>query len=470
VELDRRTFLRRCGQLVVLTAAGRVALDVLTPLGQSARAGGLAGGGSLPLGTPIVVLIDLQGGNDAVNMLINPGDPYYYDAAHGHGTIAIKQSSILALTGTALGVHPSLAWLAGRWQAAGDVAFVQGSGENVKHEFSHFSASYYRNVADFGGSEGRGWLGRYNDQVAPASPFASVSLNGVHPALIGALTPVLTVNDVASFAFDVDWHWRPGFLGAWQSMGGGGSLNGTMLAAAQQNIADSFATQSTVSATENPSISSGFTGNFGRQMANAAMLIEAGFPSQTYVATLGGFDTHGSEAWTQADLLSQLDGALKGFFGVVGAGPRAHDVFVVVTSEFGRQHTANASAGCDHGQAGVNILLGAGVAGGLYGQAPLTDPPHRLNDALVPTVDFRSVYATVLNRLSGSPNLTSAILKSSFADLGIFSRSSVPPPTSVPPTSVPPTSVPPTSVPPTTVPPTTVPTGGGTTTTTLKRK
>jgi uncharacterized protein (DUF1501 family) len=295
-------------------------------------------------------------------------------------------------------------------------------------------------------------LGRYNDQVAPASPFASVSLNGVHPALIGALTPVLTVNDVASFAFDVDWHWRTGLLGAWQAMGSGGSLNSTMLAAAKQNIADSFATQSVVSATNDASIGGSFSGNFGRQMANAAMLIQAGFPSQTYIASLSGFDTHGGEAWTQADLLTQLDGALNHFFSIVGAGPRAQDVFVMVTSEFGRQHTANASAGCDHGQAGINIVLGAGVTGGLYGQAPLTDPAHRLNDALVPTVDFRSVYATVLNRLSGNPNLTAGILKSTFADLGIFSGSHVPPP------------------PPTTAPPTTAPTGGGTTTTTVRPK
>jgi uncharacterized protein (DUF1501 family) len=345
-------------------------------------------------------------------------------------------------------------WLAGRWNTVGDLAFVRGSGENVKHEFSHFAASYYRNVADFGGSEGRGWLGRYNDKVSPASPFASVSLNGVHPALIGAVTPVLTVNDVASFAFEVDWHWRSGFLGAWQSMGSGGSLNGTMLAAAKQNIADSFATQSVVSATQSSSIAGSFSGNFGRQMANAAMLIQAGFPSQTYIATLSGFDTHGGEAWTQADLLTQLDGALNHFFSIIGAGPRANDVFVMMTSEFGRQHTANASAGCDHGQAGVNIVLGAGVAGGLYGQAPLTDPAHRLNDALIPTVDFRSVYATVLNRLSGAPNLTASILNATFADLGIFTGSHVPPP---PP-------------PPTTAPPTTAPIGGGTTTTTLKRK
>ena len=150
------------------------------------------------------------------------------------------------------------------------------------------------------------------------------------------------------------------------------------------------------------------------------MLVNAGIPSQTYVVTLGGFDTHGDEADTQATLFGQLDAALGQFFGVVGAGPRANDVFVYATSEFGRQQTANGSAGCDHGQAGVDIIVGGGVHGGLYGQAPLTAPESRLDDALVPTVDFRSVYATILNRLGRSSNTSKSVLATQFEDLGIF--------------------------------------------------
>jgi len=434
MDLSRRSFLKRCGQLAVLTAAGRIGLDVFAPLGQSARAStlaarALAGGGTLPVGTPILVLIDLQGGNDAVNMLINPNDPWYYDTVQGHGNIAVGESAILPLSGSPLGLHTSLAWTANRWHSVGDLAFVEGSGENVVNEFSHFAAMNYRNLADFSGSETRGWLGRYNDLAAPGSPFASVSLNGVHPALIGEVTPVLTVTDVASFAFDVDWRWLPGFLGPWQSMGSGGSVDGTMLAAAQQNIADTFAAQQTVFQADNTTYNSQFSSPLGQQMAQAAMLIQAGFASQTYVATFSGFDTHGSEDYQQTDLFTQLDSALGSFFALIDAGPRAGDVFVLVTSEFGRQQTANASAGSDHGQAGVNVLLGGGVAGGIYGQAPLTDPAHRLDDALIPTVDFRSVYATVLNRLSGESNMTAGILKANFADLGIFSSSAPPPPT-----------------------------------------
>jgi uncharacterized protein (DUF1501 family) len=467
MELDRRTFLKRAGVLVVATAAGRIGLDIFTPLGQSSPAAALGAVGPLPPGRPIVVVIDLQGGNDAVNMLVNPNDPWYYDVGRGHGNISIKQSTILPLAGTAYGLHPSMPWLAGRWSSKADLAFVQGSGENVKNEFSHFAAGYYRNVADFSGSEGRGWLGRYNDLVAASSPFASVSLNGVAPSLIGAVTPVLTVADVASFNFDIDWHWRTGFLAAWQSMGSGGSVSGSMLAASTQNIADSFATQSVVAATSNPSYNSIFSGSLGRQLAQAAMLIEAGFPSQTYVAALSGFDTHGSEAWNQADLLKQLDSALGSFFSIVDAGPRAGSVFVLVTSEFGRQQTANASAGCDHGQAGVNIVLGGGVTGGLYGQAPLSDPAHRLDDALVATVDFRSVYTTVLNRLSGDPNMTTAILGRTFADMGFLKGTAGPPggTTTTMPTS---TTAPSTTLPLATTT-TTAPPHDATTTTTIRR-
>jgi uncharacterized protein (DUF1501 family) len=150
------------------------------------------------------------------------------------------------------------------------------------------------------------------------------------------------------------------------------------------------------------------------------MLIHAGIPSQTCVVTLTGFDTHGNEEPTQDPLLSQIETALKDFFAIIGAGPRADDVFVYFTSEFGRQQTANASAGCDHGQAGTDIVVGGGVKGGLYGHAPNTAPSARLDDALVPTVDFRSVYAAILNRLAGNTELSSEVLLRSFEDLSFF--------------------------------------------------
>jgi uncharacterized protein (DUF1501 family) len=421
MTLTRRSFLAHSG-LVSLTAAGTsLGLDLFSPLGEAAGAATLRLFRPLPLGTPILVLIDLQGGNDATNMLIDPADPWYYDVQRGHGSIAIQESAILPLSGVSHGLHPSMPWLASRWSTDQDVAFVLGPGENIEHEFSHFAAMHYRQVADFTGSVGTGWLGRFNDLAAAGSPFASVSIVGVHPTLVGKKTPVLSVPSVAYFDFNVDWRWEEDWLPAWRTMGGGGAARGTMTRSSELAIADTFVAQAKVFAASDAAVAAGFDNtDVGQQLAQVAMLVDAGIPSQTYVVTLSGFDTHGEEDGTQPALFSQLDAALGQFFDVVGAGPRANDVFVYATSEFGRQQTANGSAGCDHGQAGVDIIVGGGVRGGLYGEAPLSAPKARLDDALVPTVDFRSVYATILNHLGRSSATSTAVLAKHFEDLGVF--------------------------------------------------
>ena len=421
MTLTRRSFLAHSGLVTVTVAGARLGLDLFSPLGEAAGAASLQSFGPLPSGTPILVLIDLQGGNDATNMLIDLTDPWYYDVPNGHGSIAIQESAILPLTGVSHGLHPSMPWLASRWASDKDVAFVLGTGENVVHEFSHFAASHYRQVADFTGSVGSGWLGRFNDLAAAGSPFASVSIAGVHPTLVGTKTPVLSVSQVAYFDFNVDWRWQDGWLPAWQAMGGGGAARGTMTRSSELAIADTFAAQSKVFAASDSAIAARFDStDLSQQLAQVAMLVNAGIPSQTYVVTLSGFDTHGNESGAQPALFGQLDTALGQFFDVVGAGSRAGDVFVYATSEFGRQQTANGSAGCDHGQAGVDIIVGGGVRGGLYGKAPLSAPQARLDDALVPTTDFRSVYATILNHLGRSSAMSTAVLAKHFEDLGVF--------------------------------------------------
>ena len=204
-------------------------------------------------------------------------------------------------------------------------------------------------------------------------------------------------------------------------MGGHGAARGTMTRASEVAISDTFAAQSRVFAATNDTVAAGFDNtDVGQQLAQVAQLIDASIPSQVYVVTLGGFDTHGGEDGLQPTLYGQLDTALGEFFAVIDAGPRASDVFVYATSEFGRQQTANGSAGCDHGQAGIDLLVGGGVRGGLYGEAPSSAPSDRLDDALVPTVDFRSVYATILNHLGRSAAVSDTVLSRHFEDLGIF--------------------------------------------------
>ena len=142
--------------------------------------------------------------------------------------------------------------------------------------------------------------------------------------------------------------------------------------------------------------SAGGAGQLGAQLDMVANLVELGVPTRAYSVSLGGFDTHSDERGTQQRLLGQLDAALSGFHRRLQGTDRGRQVVVLVYSEFGRRVRANGSDGTDHGTAGPVFLLGRGVRGGFHGAEPsLTD----LDDGdLKHTTDFRSVYASVLDR------------------------------------------------------------------------
>jgi uncharacterized protein (DUF1501 family) len=421
---DRRGFLRALGRLTLATALGPVVVDAF---GSRAAAAAVAPGAleeTLPPGTPILVLVTLDGGNDPLNTLVPIDDPWYYDGTYGHGPLALAPGATLPLAGTPYHLHPALAWLAERWRTAGDVAFVQGLGEHVVSSFSHFDAMRFWQTADFTLLEPRGWLGRYNDLVRPGNPMASISL-GWGPRLegVGATSPVLVVRDTSLFEIAMPWLHVDAFRAGLDRMaaGAGEGVRGQ----AAGLIGTTFALSDRVTGASDPAATAGEHPPITDQLLQAALLIRAGLPCQAYTTAFGPFDSHGDQLAMQGDRLAELDDALARFFAVLATSGRAADVFVAVVSEFGRQVTANASAGTDHGQAGLAILVGGGVAGGLYGEAPTLDPggvtrPNRLHDALVPTVDFRSLQATILARLAGDAAVAAEVLGGPFETLPLL--------------------------------------------------
>lgn len=127
----------------------------------------------------------------------------------------------------------------------------------------------------------------------------------------------------------------------------------------------------------------------------------------------GGFDTHVDQSWRHADALTQLDKGLTKFFATLGpafAGRTA----VVVMSEFGRRVQPNASNGTDHGTASTWLVVGDGVRGGMYGAQPSLTALDRAGN-VVPTVDHRSVYASLLDGWLGADS--QGVLGGGFEDL-----------------------------------------------------
>ena len=141
-------------------------------------------------------------------------------------------------------------------------------------------------------------------------------------------------------------------------------------------------------------------GDIGTQLDIVSSLIHAGVPTQAYAVTQGGYDTHSGELTTQSQLLGQLDTAITAFFGSLAGYPQARGTTLLIHTEFGRRVDSNGSDGTDHGTANNVLIIGPSVAGGFYGDQPSLTRLDQ-NGNLVFEIDFRSVYATVLEHVIG---------------------------------------------------------------------
>jgi uncharacterized protein (DUF1501 family) len=153
-------------------------------------------------------------------------------------------------------------------------------------------------------------------------------------------------------------------------------------------------------------------------LKKVAALIAAGFPTRVYYVSMGGFDTHAGQSGAQQGLLMYVADALEGFLKDVKRIGRAQDVALMMFTEFGRRVAENQSGGTDHGTATPMYLLGEKIKPGLYGKYPSLEDLDSNGD-LKMSVDFRSVYATMIQEWMGFQG-TKTVLKGEFKPLGVF--------------------------------------------------
>jgi uncharacterized protein (DUF1501 family) len=160
------------------------------------------------------------------------------------------------------------------------------------------------------------------------------------------------------------------------------------------------------------------TGQLAQQLDLAARLINADLGIRVLHVSFGSFDHHANLPGEHANRMGELDAGLKVFFEKLAA-RFAGRVTVLTFSEFGRRVQANQSNGTDHGTASAHFAVGAGVKGGLYGAMPSLGSLDRSGN-LVPTLDFRSVYATVLDSWLAADSRQ--LLGARYENLGIFGQ------------------------------------------------
>ncbi len=366
-----------------------------------------------------LIVVQMAGGNDGLNTIVPYTDSAYYQA---RPTLAVPQAQVLDLNGR-LGLHPALKALMPLWQAS-KLAIVEGVGY-PNPNLSHFASMDIWQTLDLNGQGAQGWLGKYVAGLVDQDghPFQSLAVGTALPTALRALNAdVPTVSNPAAYKLLPD----PG-AGEQQVSAAEARIQtllklyntyprsapyAALLDATAQNAVEGSKQLAAVASTYKPAVTYPNT-NFAKGLQVLAEVIVQGLGLRVGYVTIGGFDTHADQAKTQTTLLTDLAEGVSAFLADLAAHNASQNVVVMTWSEFGRRVEENGNQGTDHGTAAPLFVVGDAVQGGVYGEPP---DLNRLDGAgnLIFTTDFRSIYATVLDRWLGAPS--SAILGGSFDD------------------------------------------------------
>jgi uncharacterized protein (DUF1501 family) len=158
------------------------------------------------------------------------------------------------------------------------------------------------------------------------------------------------------------------------------------------------------------------TTKLGAHLQLVADLIKAGSRARVFYTSQSGYDTHAAQLSTHGELLGDFSGALKAFLDDLRVSRLDQRVAVLAFSEFGRRVEENASQGTDHGTAGPVFLAGPTTIGGLVGRTP--DLSDLEAGDIKMTVDFRSVYSTILEDWLDID--AAIVLRGAFSKIALF--------------------------------------------------
>ena len=361
----------------------------------------------------ILVVVELDGGNDGLNTVVPYGDDAYY---RQRPKIAIPAEKVLPIDGH-FGFHPSLAGFE-RLYKEGKFALIHGCGYD-NPILSHFAAMGFWHTGVPIAGEKLGWMGRLADKLSPevrenliiniASRQSLAVRSRVHSPLV--------FDDPAQFLRIGRYEQMPIFetlIGADNSSQPGLSfLNGVA-----KNALKSAAFVREAWAGYSTPVNYGLDLPISQDLRKVAALISAGMPTQLYYVQYrnNDFDTHVHQVDLHARILAYATDAIHGFVEDVNRIGRGDDVAMMVFTEFGRRVPENASGGTDHGTATPVYVIGNKVKGGQYGDpVSLTN----LDDGnLIYTTDYRRVYASMVGEWMGADR--SSVLKGDFEPLGLF--------------------------------------------------
>lgn len=360
----------------------------------------------------ILVVVELNGGNDGINTVV----PYADEGYAKHRRLLRLPKDRLVKINDRVGLHPAMRD-AGKLLDSGRLAIVQGVGYPNPNR-SHFESMNIWQTArtETAQRDGLGWLGRGLDEVAAAAegmPGAVFVSGGRMPVALQARRAV-----ASGLLRPEDLVLR---LGEAKRSLAEGSPDDDLAAFMRRSAVDGFTLADRMTEILHIKDKKGAnypSSDLAEHLRLIARLIKAATGTRIYYTRQSGYDTHAGQLGTHAGLLQELSSAVLAFLDDLEAGQVAERVVVLIFSEFGRTVAENASAGTDHGTTAPVFLAGPGVKAGLVGDTPRLldlDPKH---GDLRMSLDFRQVYATVLHDWLGLPSKMA--LSGDFESLPLF--------------------------------------------------
>jgi len=382
---------------------------------------------------PITIIVEMAGGNDALNTVVPFSNPIYKDARptlsldEQHGIHILGNGPSVTGAQEALALHPNLAGFDQLWKD-GDLAIVNGVGY-PNPNLSHFTSFDFWHSAMPNTVAKEGWLGRYFDSQCSGCDSAEAIEIAAKPTL--ALKSGLGISPSVSFKDPDAYNWRDltslgreatledlyrNLVGLDHPIDGGIDTSNETLSFVQRTAHSALISSASVRAANQIGGDLLYSGwpntGLSRDLQLIAQLIKGGMPTSLYYVHQGGYDTHNNQvggtplSGRHFDLIKVLNDALGAFAEEMKLQGQWNRTLMMTFSEFGRKVIQNGSLGTDHGAAESLFVMGGGVNGGqFYGQVPDLAADARVKrDSMDYNVDFRTVYRTVLENWMQVPS------------------------------------------------------------------
>jgi len=367
-----------------------------------------------------LVVVQLSGGNDGLNTLVPYTQQAYYNA---RPNLALDKSDVLQLNSD-VALHPSMAALQSLYND-NHVAIVQGAGY-PNPNLSHYESMTIWQTASPDETPQTGWLGRYLDTARSVdSSINAVELDTLlSPTVVGEKERATAIDSLRSFKIapltrqtqssDEETIKALDSIQCSSCQEYNDLVNAMMEAGLDAMTASDVVRQ----AASNYETSVTYpTNDFANRLKLAAQVVSSSLKPTIIYLQIGGFDTHANQKTTQANLLKTVSDGISAFYRDMESKDKADDTLIMTFSEIGRRVHENGSQGTDHGTAEPMFLIGGRVSGGLYADYPNLSNLDSNGD-LIHTVDFRQVYASVLQDWLGVDS--TPVLSSQFQKLNLF--------------------------------------------------